>query len=89
MQIQEDVIYTPKETQAYLKVSQSTMTRMLKSGLIRAAKVGKQYRILGKEILRVISPGLEDTVGVAYNKARRWAHDESAFQPPPKKPMGK
>ena len=48
MKIQKDTIYTPKETQVYLKVSQSTMTRMLKSGLIRAAKVGKQYRIFGK-----------------------------------------
>ncbi|MFA5167174.1 MAG: helix-turn-helix domain-containing protein [Candidatus Omnitrophota bacterium] len=76
MRIQEDVIYTPKETQAYLKVSQSTMTRMLKSGLIRAAKVGKQYRIFGKEILRVISPTLEDKVGKTYDKARRWVHDE-------------
>ena len=77
MKINEDTIYTPKETQAYLKVSQSTMTRMLKTGLIRAAKVGKQYRILGKEILRVISPQLEDQVGRAYNKARRWAHQGS------------
>ena len=74
MKIQEDTIYTPKETQAYLKVSQSTMTRMLKSGLIRAAKVGKQYRIFGKEILRVLSPELENKVGQAYNKARHWAH---------------
>lgn len=46
MKIQDDSIYTPKETQVYLKVSQSTMTRMLKSGLIRAARVGKQYRTL-------------------------------------------
>ena len=74
MQINKDTIYTPKETQAYLKVSQSTMTRMLKSGLIRAAKVGKQYRIFGKEILRVLSPQLEDKVGQAYNKARHWVH---------------
>ncbi len=74
MQINENTIYTPKETQKYLKVSQSTMTRMLKEGLIRAAKVGKQYRIMGKEILRVISPELEDKVGIAYNKARHWAH---------------
>lgn len=85
MKIQADTIYTPKETQEYLKVSQSTMTRMIKSGLIRAARVGKQYRILGKEILRVISPELEDTVGVAYNKARRWAHDEPGFRVPVKK----
>lgn len=81
IQIHADIIYTPKETQAYLKVSQSTMARMLKSGLIRGAKIGKQYRILGKEILRVISPGLEDKVGIAYNKARRWIHDEPAFVP--------
>lgn len=74
MKIQKDTIYTPKETQQYLKVSQSTMIRMIKSGLIRAAKVGKQYRILGKEILRVISPVLEDKVGVAYNRARHWVH---------------
>ncbi len=76
MKIHEDVIYTPKETQAYLKVSQSTMIRMIKSGLIRAAKVGKQYRIFGKEILRVISPKIEDKVGQAYNRARQWAHKD-------------
>jgi excisionase family DNA binding protein len=81
MKIQEETIYTPKETQEYLKVSQSTMTRMLKTGLVRAAKIGKQYRILGKEILRVVSPVLEDKFGIAYNKARRWAHEETAFRP--------
>jgi uncharacterized protein (UPF0332 family) len=27
---------------------------------IRAAKVGKQYRIMGKELLHVVSPKLED-----------------------------
>ena len=75
MIIEEDTIYTPKETQAFLKISPSTMTRMLKQGLIRAAKIGKQYRILGKEILRVISPELEDKVGIAYNKARHWIHE--------------
>jgi excisionase family DNA binding protein len=84
MKIQEDTIYTPKEAQAYLKISHSTMGRMIKNGLIRAAKVGKQYRILGKEILRVISPVLEDKVGKAYNKARRWAHSDEEMQPPEK-----
>jgi hypothetical protein len=52
------------------------MTRMIKNGLIRAAKVGKQYRIMGKELLRVLSPQLEDQVGIAYNKARHWIHEE-------------
>lgn len=51
-------VYTPLETQKLLKVSASTVMRMLKKGEIRSAKVGKQYRILGEEILRLISPDI-------------------------------
>ena len=72
--IEENAVYTPKESQKLLKISPSTMTRMIKAGLIRAAKVGKQYRIMGKELLRVLSPMIEDQVGKAYNKARHWVH---------------
>lgn len=74
--INENEVYTPQETTQLLKVSSSTLTRMIKKGLIRTARVGKQYRIMGKEILRVLSPELEDKVGKAYNKARNWAHEE-------------
>ena len=74
MEIKENEVYTHEETQALLKVSASTVTRMIKKGLIRTAKVGKQYRIMGKELLRVLSPVLEDKVGKTYNKARNWAH---------------
>ena len=73
-EIKENAVYTHEETQQLLKVSESTLTRLIKKGLIRAAKVGKQYRILGKEILRVLSPEVEDRVGRAYNKARKWIH---------------
>ena len=76
MEIKENEVYTHEETQAILKVSSSTVTRMIRKGLIRAAKVGKQYRILGKELLRVVSPQLEDKVGKAYNKARNWVHED-------------
>lgn len=76
MEIKENEVYTHEEAQALLKLSSSTITRMLKKGLIRSAKVGKQYRILGKELLRVVSPKLEDKVGIAYNKARNWAHQD-------------
>ena len=76
MEIRENEVYTPKEAQALLKVSPSTFARLIKSGLIQAAKVGKQYRILGKEILRVVSPGLEDRVGKLYNRGRRWLHED-------------
>ena len=74
MEIREGEVYTTQETQEILKVSSSTLMRMIKKGLIRSAKVGKQYRIMGKELLRVLSPKLEDEVGKMYNKARKWIH---------------
>jgi excisionase family DNA binding protein len=76
VEIKENEVYTHEETQALLKVSSSTVTRMIKKGLIRTAKVGKQYRIMGKELLRILSPQLEDKVGKLYNKGRHWIHDE-------------
>lgn len=74
MKINENEVYTHEETQEILKLSASTITRMIKKGLIRAAKVGKQYRIMGKELLRVLSPELENQVGKIYNKGRQWIH---------------
>jgi excisionase family DNA binding protein len=75
MEIRENEIYTTEEVQKILKISQSTAMRMLKKGLIRSAKIGKQYRVTGKELLRLISPELEDKVGKIYNKGRQWVHD--------------
>ena len=76
MTIDENAVYTPKETQALLKISASTMTRMIKNGLIQTARVGKQYRIMGKELLRILSPKLEDKVGKLYNRGRRWVRSD-------------
>lgn len=77
MELRENEIYTAKESQEILKISTSTMMRMIKKGLIRTAKVGKQYRIMGKELLRMVSPKLEDEFGKLYNKGRHWVHDET------------
>ncbi|MDO8604200.1 MAG: helix-turn-helix domain-containing protein [bacterium] len=59
-------VYTTTEAQQLLKISDSTMKRHLKNGLIRANKVGGQYRILGKEILRIVSPELEKGATRSY-----------------------
>ena len=75
MEIRPNEVYTTQEAQQLLKVSPSTTMRLIKKGIIRTAKVGKQYRILGKELLRVVSPQLEDKVGKAYNKGRHWLHE--------------
>jgi len=76
MEINPNEIYTTLEAQKLLKVSASTTMRLIKKGIIRTAKVGKQYRILGKELLRLVSPELEDSVGKVYSKGRSWLHKD-------------
>ena len=70
-EIKPNEVYTPKETEELLKVSTSTIKRMLKKGLINANKVGGQYRILGKEILRLVSPDVERRAEKAYMRVKR------------------
>ena len=65
-EIKSHAVYTTEETRQLLKISNSTIKRLLKKGLIKANKVGGQYRILGKEILRVISPNLEEKATKSY-----------------------
>lgn len=65
-EINPNEVYTTKETRRLLKISESTVKRLIKKGLINANKVGGQYRILGKEILRVISPSLEKKATTSY-----------------------
>ena len=79
-EIKSNAVYTTDEAEKLLKVSNSTMKRLLKHGILRANKVGRQYRILGKEILRVISPELEEKAAKTYmglkhkvvNKINKW-----------------
>lgn len=59
-------VYTTTETQKVLKISESTIKRMLKRGLIRANKVGGHYRILGKELIRLVSPEMEKRAEKSY-----------------------
>jgi len=75
MEIKANEVYTTQEAQQLLKVSPSTTMRLIKKGIIRTAKVGKQYRIMGKELLRLVSPKLEDEMGRVYNKGRHWLHE--------------
>ncbi|MBI4160647.1 MAG: helix-turn-helix domain-containing protein [Candidatus Yanofskybacteria bacterium] len=70
-EINPNEVYTTGETKEFLKVSSSTMKRMLKRGLIRASKLGGQYRILGKEILRVISPTIERGAVSRYQNIKK------------------
>ncbi len=79
-EIKPNIIYTTAETQKILKISSSTIKRLFKRGMINANKVGGQYRILGKEILRLVSPDVEKKAISSYltlkkkvvNKINKW-----------------
>lgn len=73
--VESNEVYTPKETQEILKISQSTLKRLLKKGAIRANKVGGQYRILGHEILRLLSPVIDEKATNVYQKMKQKVRD--------------
>jgi excisionase family DNA binding protein len=68
MILKEAEIYTPEETQKILKISDSTFRRLIRKGILRAAKIGGQYRVLGKHILEIIDPKLPRKVKQVYKK---------------------
>lgn len=70
MEIKPNEVYTPIEVEKLLKISKSTVKRMLKSGLIKANKVGKQYRILGHELLELLSPEIDKKATDIYQKVK-------------------
>ena len=70
-EINPNEVYTTTETQNILKISNSTIKRLLKNGLIKANKIGGQYRILGKEILRLVSPKIERKTVKVYQKFKK------------------
>lgn len=74
-EIKPNQIYTTEEARDFLKVSESTIKRFLKRGIIKAYKVGGQYRIWGSEILSLVSPELESKVYKAYRNLREKTKD--------------
>ena len=75
VEIKPDQVYTTEETREFLRVSERTIKRMLKNGIIRANKVGGRYRILGREILRLVSPETEEQAVEVYKKVREKTKD--------------
>lgn len=69
-EVRENEIYTSDEVESLLKISRSTFLRLIKKGILRAYKVGGQYRILGREILNLVSPKLEQRAVDAYRRVR-------------------
>lgn len=74
-EIKPNGVYTTEEVEKLLKVSNSTVKRLLKRGILRANKVGKQYRVLGLEILKLISPKVEEKAVEVYLDVKKKAID--------------
>lgn len=74
-EIKPNGVYTTEEVEKLLKVSNSTVKRLLKKGILKANKVGKQYRILGLEILKLISPKVEEKAVDIYLDVKKKAID--------------
>lgn len=71
IEINPNEVYTTAEAQKVLKISNSTIKRLFKKGLIRANKIGGQYRVLGKELMRVLSPTAERKAVRAYQRLKK------------------
>lgn len=70
-EIYPNEVYTTAEAQKALKISNSTIKRLFKKGLIRANKIGGQYRVLGKELIRVLSPQAERKAVGVYQRLKK------------------
>ena len=69
-EIKPDEIYTTEDARNFLKVSQRTIKRYLKAGIIHAYKVGGRYRIWGRELLRLVSPEVEEKAVGTYRRLK-------------------
>jgi len=69
-EIKPNKVYTTEEAQEYLKISNSTIKRLLKKGILKANKVGGRYKILGYEILRLVSPNKKTGLEKFYYKIK-------------------
>lgn len=71
VKINPEEVYTTKESQDFLKVSNSTIKRLLKGGILKANKVGGRYRVLGRELLRLVSPEVEEKAVKSYQRLKQ------------------
>lgn len=55
VEIQERAVYTTAEAAQILKLSPVTVERKIRRGEILAVKIGKEYRLLGRDMLSLFS----------------------------------
>lgn len=56
IEIRPNAVYTLAEVCQILRISDATARRWLKAGKLRAARVGRAYRVLGSQLLDALNP---------------------------------
>lgn len=60
--ISEDEVYTPEDVARIFRVSQSTISRALRDGDLQGFKVGRQWRMWGREVIRFIEANQSESL---------------------------
>lgn len=55
--IEPNEVYTLEEAAEYLKVSYGTVLRWAKQGTLPAFKIGRRWRVYGRDLLSLNEPG--------------------------------
>lgn len=77
MEIKPNEIYTAEETQDLLKISRSTLMRLIKKGALQAGRIGSQYRFLGRDLLHMLNPEWEERARQVYRKSKEWVKEDN------------
>ena len=59
-------VYTLQEACRFLRISEATARRWIKQGRLRGRKIGRDYRFLGRDLLRCLTPELELELRPSY-----------------------
>lgn len=74
----QHALYTRPEAADILRISTSTLSRMIAAGLVRSVRVGKQVRIPREEVTRILEGGSPPATVKAEH-----VEDESTWPPTP------
>src|SRR6266542_4078143 len=67
IEIRPNAVYTLAEVCQILRISDATARRWLKAGKLRAARVGRAYRVLGSQLLDALNQERQE------RESSRWA----------------
>ena len=86
LEISPNIYYTPEEVAAMLRISRRSVLHLLDAGLARGVKIGRNWRILGRDLLQLPTADEIDDAKLTRSLmrlsepafAKVWDNDEDA-----------